>query len=67
MTTILLNKIRLPAIPGNLKLQPDCNSWGPYTNGASYSTGTIRTPKGKFVGYYSRYSKGDNIIIKLEV
>jgi hypothetical protein len=47
-------KTRLSAIPGNLKLQPSFNSYGPYMDGRSFSDGSIKSKKGKFLGRYTK-------------
>lgn len=48
-----INKIVLNSIPGNLRLVPDFNTYGPYFDGRHYSTGTVSSRKGVFIGYYA--------------
>jgi hypothetical protein len=56
MKTLKINKILFKSLPGNLVLIPDCNTYGFFLNGHTYSTGTVRTAKKKFVGYYANYN-----------
>jgi hypothetical protein len=53
MKTIKVNNKSLNSLPGNLRLVPDFNTYGPFFDGRHYSTGTVRTRKGSFIGYYA--------------
>lgn len=63
MKKYIINEVLLNSLPGNLRLVPDFNSYGPYNDGRHYSTGTVRTRKGSFVGYYA--NSNGNISITL--
>ena len=53
MKTYKINNKSFNSLPGNLRLVPDFNTYGPYLDGRHYSTGTVRSRKGRFVGYYA--------------
>ena len=63
MKTFKINKILLNSLPGNLRLVPDFNTYGTFLDGRHYSTGTVRSSKSAFVGYYAN-SNGD-ITVKI--
>ena len=52
MKSYKINSFLLTSLPGNLRLVPDFNTYGPFFDGRHYSTGTVRSKKGSFVGYY---------------
>lgn len=53
MKSYKINNVNLVSLPGNLRLVPDFNTYGPYFDGRHYSTGTVRSRKGVFIGYYA--------------
>ena len=63
MKTIKINEVNLNSLPGNLRLVPDFNSYGPFLDGRHYSTGTVRTRKNAFIGYYA--NSNGNITVKI--
>ena len=63
MKAIKINDVLMTSLPGNLRLVPDFNSYGPFFDGRHYSTGTVRTRKGSFVGYYA--NSNGNITVKI--
>lgn len=67
MRKILLNKINLPHIPGNIRLIPNLNTYGFYED-RTVSEGSVRTRKGKFLGRFDKivYDNG-NIIINISI
>lgn len=58
-----INKVTLNSLPGNLRLVPDFNTYGTFLDGRHYSTGTVRTRRGAFVGYYA--NSNGNIAISV--
>ncbi len=58
-----INKVLVTSLPGNLRLIPDFNTYGPYFDNRHYSTGTVRSKKGSFVGYYA--NSNGNITISI--
>ena len=56
MKTIKINKTIITVLPGNLVLIPDCNTYGFFSDKRTYSTGTVRSKKNKFIGYYANYN-----------
>lgn len=63
MKTLKINNKLLTSLPGNLRLVPDFNTYGPFLDGRHYSTGTVRTRKGAFVGYYA--NSNGNIMVTI--
>lgn len=63
MKTLKVNKIILSSLPGNLRLVPDFNTYGPYFDGRHYSTGTVRSRKGSFIGYYANSNGNISVTI----
>lgn len=63
MKTLKINNILLNALPGNLRLVPDFNTYGPFLDGRQFQTGTVRSKKGAFVGYYA--NSNGNIAISI--
>ena len=63
MKSYKINNILINSLPGNLRLVPDFNTYGPFLDGRHYSTGTVRTRKGAFVGYYA--NSNGNITVKI--
>jgi hypothetical protein len=63
MQNFKINNVTLPALPGNLRLVPDFNTYGPFLDGRHYSTGTVRSRKNTFVGYYA--NSNGNITVKI--
>ena len=63
MKSYRINKVLLTSLSGNLRLVPDFNTYGPFFDGRHYSTGTVRTRKGAFVGYYVNSNGHINITV----
>ena len=63
MKTIRINKTLMTSLPGTLRLVPDYNTYGPYLDGRHYSTGSVRSTKGSFIGYYT--NSNGNIAISI--
>ena len=63
MKTLKINEVKLNSLQCNLRLVPDFNTYGPFFDGRHYSTGTVRSKKGSFIGYYT--NSNGNITVKI--
>jgi len=66
MRKLIVNNVLVTGL-GNLQLVDSTNSFGPFLDSSTFQDGTVRTRKGKFVGRFTRHTKGGNTTVKVDV